>query len=44
MTSIDDSNRLNAATFAAQATLYSGHRPGYPAELVAHAGAPGAGT
>jgi hypothetical protein len=36
MASIDDSNRLNAATFAAHATLYSGHRPGYPAELVTH--------
>lgn len=31
----DDDNRLNAATFAAQASHYAGHRPGYPPQLVA---------
>jgi SAM-dependent methyltransferase len=32
----DSVNRLNAATFGAQAARYAAYRPGYPSELIAH--------
>lgn len=35
MSTLDDDNRRNAATFAAQAEHYAASRPGYPPELVA---------